>query len=189
MPYADNQGVRIHYQIEGLGHPLVLQHGFTESIEDWYECGYVDALRRDYRLILVDARGHGKSDKPMIRLIIHRKPGSAMSSRFWMLLVSKRRTFGVIRWGDGSGSAWLNLHPTVLTASWSVANTLLRAAWGIFVKWSAPVSTVAPTHFSPPFGRCSGQRKVLLQPGFGAPISGPISLFRRTASAWMNCWR
>jgi pimeloyl-ACP methyl ester carboxylesterase len=42
----------------------VLQHGFTESVEDWYESGYVEALRPDYRLILIDARGHGASDKP-----------------------------------------------------------------------------------------------------------------------------
>jgi pimeloyl-ACP methyl ester carboxylesterase len=64
MAYADNRGVRIHYRVEGSGPPLVLQHGFTSSIEDWYEAGYVDALERDYRLILVDARGHGDSDKP-----------------------------------------------------------------------------------------------------------------------------
>ena len=43
---------------------LVLQHGFSESVVDWYEAGYVDALRSDYRLILIDARGHGASDKP-----------------------------------------------------------------------------------------------------------------------------
>jgi pimeloyl-ACP methyl ester carboxylesterase len=42
----------------------VLQHGFSESVVDWYEVGYVDALRSDYRLILIDARGHGASDKP-----------------------------------------------------------------------------------------------------------------------------
>jgi len=64
MPYADNQGVRIHYRVEGEGPPLVLQHGFTGSIEDWYEAGYVDALRPAFRVILVDARGHGASDKP-----------------------------------------------------------------------------------------------------------------------------
>lgn len=64
MPYADSHGVRIHYRIEGAGRPLVLQHGFTESIEDWSECGYVDALSHDYQLILIDARGHGGSDKP-----------------------------------------------------------------------------------------------------------------------------
>jgi pimeloyl-ACP methyl ester carboxylesterase len=64
MPYADNGGVRIHYQVEGEGPALVLQHGFTESVVDWYEARYVDALRPYYRLILIDARGHGASDKP-----------------------------------------------------------------------------------------------------------------------------
>ena len=64
MPYADNGGARIHYQVEGEGPPLVLQHGFSESVVDWYEAGYVDALRSAYRLILIDARGHGASDKP-----------------------------------------------------------------------------------------------------------------------------
>jgi pimeloyl-ACP methyl ester carboxylesterase len=30
----------------------------------WYDNGYVDPLKRDYMLILIDARGHGDSDKP-----------------------------------------------------------------------------------------------------------------------------
>ena len=64
MPYASNQAIRIHYQVEGEGPPLVIQHGFTDSMETWYELGYVDMLKSDYRLILVDARGHGQSDKP-----------------------------------------------------------------------------------------------------------------------------
>jgi pimeloyl-ACP methyl ester carboxylesterase len=64
MPYTDSKQVRIHYRVEGEGPSLVLQHGFLQSIEDWYECGYVDALKNDYRLVLVDARGHGSSDKP-----------------------------------------------------------------------------------------------------------------------------
>jgi pimeloyl-ACP methyl ester carboxylesterase len=64
MPYANNAGVRIHYEIEGDGPALVLQHGFTQSLEDWTECGYVAPLRPKYRMILVDARGHGGSDKP-----------------------------------------------------------------------------------------------------------------------------
>src|SRR5207237_3323115 len=64
MPYANNQGVRIHYRVEGEGLPLVLQHGYTQSLEHWYQCGYVDALKAHYRLVLVDARGHGGSDKP-----------------------------------------------------------------------------------------------------------------------------
>ena len=64
MPYVSNQGVRIHYQVEGDGPPLVLQHGITWNLRFWYYRGYVDALKGDYRLILIDARGHGASDKP-----------------------------------------------------------------------------------------------------------------------------
>ena len=29
MPYADSDGVSTHYELEGAGAPLVLQHGFT----------------------------------------------------------------------------------------------------------------------------------------------------------------
>ena len=64
MPYAINQGIRIHYQVEGEGSPLVLQHGIFWSMEGWSRVGYVDALKPNYRLILIDARGHGASDKP-----------------------------------------------------------------------------------------------------------------------------
>jgi pimeloyl-ACP methyl ester carboxylesterase len=64
MPYASNAGVRIHYEVEGGGKPLVLQHGFTSSLEDWRQCGYVAALRDHFHLILIDVRGHGGSDKP-----------------------------------------------------------------------------------------------------------------------------
>lgn len=63
MPFAINQDVRIHYQVEGKGPPLVLQHGFTQNLKRCYMAGYVDLLKSDYQLILIDARGHGESDK------------------------------------------------------------------------------------------------------------------------------
>ncbi len=62
--FVENDGVKIHYEVEGEGPPLVLVHWFTGSLEDWRVFGYVDALKENYRLILIDARGHGKSDKP-----------------------------------------------------------------------------------------------------------------------------
>ena len=64
MPYADSNGVTIHYHVEGDGPPLVLQHGFSGSLHEWHEGGYVEPLGRDYRLILTDTRGHGRSGKP-----------------------------------------------------------------------------------------------------------------------------
>lgn len=64
VPYADNQGVKIHYEVEGEGAPLVLLHGLSETNEIWRLSSYVESLKKEYRLILVDARGHGDSDKP-----------------------------------------------------------------------------------------------------------------------------
>jgi len=64
MPDATNLGVKIHYEVEGSGPPLVLAHGLGYSGEDWRDFRYVDLMRQDFQLILVDHRGHGKSDKP-----------------------------------------------------------------------------------------------------------------------------
>ncbi len=59
-----NEGTRIRYEVEGRGAPLVMAHGATVGLEMWHELGYMDALRPEHRLILIDARGHGQSDKP-----------------------------------------------------------------------------------------------------------------------------
>ena len=64
MPYVDNSGVKIHYHVEGDGPPLVMQHGLTNSLQTWYAYGFVEELDKEYRLILVHARGHGRSGKP-----------------------------------------------------------------------------------------------------------------------------
>lgn len=64
MPYANNHGVRIHYELEGEGPPLILLHGLSTDLGLWHDCGFVKSLRNDYKLVLIDARGHGSSDKP-----------------------------------------------------------------------------------------------------------------------------
>jgi pimeloyl-ACP methyl ester carboxylesterase len=111
MPYTDNRGVRVHYRIEGAGPPLVLQHGFTQSVEDWYECGYVDALSRDYRLILVDARGHGGSDKPhdSSTYPLEKRVSDVVAVMRWR---SIRLISGAIRWAAGSALGWRNTSRT-----------------------------------------------------------------------------
>lgn len=66
MPYAVSKGVRTWYEVEGEGTPLVLHIGGFGSVEDWRrdDVRYTEALRDRYRLILLDPRGQGKSDKP-----------------------------------------------------------------------------------------------------------------------------
>lgn len=64
MSYVNHKGTLIQYAVEGAGPPLVLHHGMSENIMCWHHSGMVEALRRQYRLIMFDARGHGGSDKP-----------------------------------------------------------------------------------------------------------------------------
>ncbi|HTD03471.1 alpha/beta hydrolase [Undibacterium sp.] len=64
MPYATNNGIRIYYEVHGDGEPLVLLHGFSSASKLWHMAGYVAGLKRSHRLILIDLRGHGLSDKP-----------------------------------------------------------------------------------------------------------------------------
>ncbi|MFX1312200.1 MAG: alpha/beta fold hydrolase [Promethearchaeota archaeon] len=65
MPYFTNDGVKIHYEIEGEGPTVVMIHGFASSLEgNWKQTNWVNFLKDKYQLILIDCRGHGKSDKP-----------------------------------------------------------------------------------------------------------------------------
>jgi pimeloyl-ACP methyl ester carboxylesterase len=62
-----SDGVRIYYERIGQGPPVVLHHGSTQTLKRWHMCGYVEALRGRFDLILIDPRGHGGSDKPYDR--------------------------------------------------------------------------------------------------------------------------
>ena len=64
MLYAASEGVRIHFRVEGTGPPLVLLHGFGVSGDAWRTGGHVEALSDQFQVITMDARGHGRSDKP-----------------------------------------------------------------------------------------------------------------------------
>ena len=61
MPYASNADIRIHYELEGDGPPLVLHTGFCSSVQDCYTLGYLDALKTDYQLVLLDPQVRAKA--------------------------------------------------------------------------------------------------------------------------------
>jgi pimeloyl-ACP methyl ester carboxylesterase len=65
MPFVNNNGIKIHYEVEGQGPALLLAHGLSTSMEQWRARGYTEELSGNHMLILVDTRGHGGSDKPI----------------------------------------------------------------------------------------------------------------------------
>lgn len=62
--FFDSNGVRIRYVEQGTGEPIVLIHGNGGSLQGWIDAGILPNLARDYRVVAIDARGHGKSGKP-----------------------------------------------------------------------------------------------------------------------------
>jgi len=50
---------KIYFEEYGKGNPLILVHGYTESIKIWSD--YKESLSKEFRLILIDLPGHGNS--------------------------------------------------------------------------------------------------------------------------------
>jgi pimeloyl-ACP methyl ester carboxylesterase len=60
--FADIDGVRIHYQEKGAGPALVLIHGYGSLAYTWKDV--FDPLSQKFRVIAMDLKGFGFSDKP-----------------------------------------------------------------------------------------------------------------------------
>jgi pimeloyl-ACP methyl ester carboxylesterase len=65
MPTFNSDGVNIHFEDQGSGAPVILVHGFASRAEhNWGLTGWYKTLTPRYRVIALDCRGHGQSDKP-----------------------------------------------------------------------------------------------------------------------------
>ena len=68
MAHFEHDGCSLHYEEYGQGPPLLLLHGLGSSCRDWeYQ---IPVLAEQYRVIAMDMRGHGRSDKPRERYSI-----------------------------------------------------------------------------------------------------------------------
>lgn len=62
--FFDSNGVRIRYVEQGRGDVIVLIHGNGSSLNSWVDSGVLPNLAKNYRVVALDARGHGQSGKP-----------------------------------------------------------------------------------------------------------------------------
>lgn len=62
MPTVNIRGVRIAYEEAGEGLPIIFIHGFPLSRRMWSP--QISTLSKKYRVIALDLRGFGESDKP-----------------------------------------------------------------------------------------------------------------------------
>ena len=60
-----SDGLEICFESFGQGTPIVLVHGWGSSLRgNWIDTGWVEALTSIRRVVALDVRGHGASDKP-----------------------------------------------------------------------------------------------------------------------------
>lgn len=63
--YTSFDGSRIYYEVNGSGPVVALVHGFIVTGESWKKTAlYADLLQKGFRVVTMDMRGNGKSDKP-----------------------------------------------------------------------------------------------------------------------------
>lgn len=65
MPTFNTNGIEIAYLDEGSGDPVLLIHGFASNATvNWVDTGWVrELVRAGFRVIAMDCRGHGASQK------------------------------------------------------------------------------------------------------------------------------
>ena len=93
MPFVENQGVKIYWDEEGSGEPLLLIMGLSYPSYMWHRTRPV--LAQTYRTIALDNRGVGQSDVPPGVYSIALMASDAAAARF-----------APFRWQKNGSPAW-----------------------------------------------------------------------------------
>jgi pimeloyl-ACP methyl ester carboxylesterase len=98
--FTTNDGVKIYYEAKGNGKPLVMIHGWscTGRFFDWN----FDELAKSCRVIRVDLRGHGQSDKPTCGYTILRFAKDIHE----MIEALKLKDVTLLGWSMGGSVVW-----------------------------------------------------------------------------------
>ena len=108
--YLDANGVKLRYIDAGKGEAIVLLHGGTSRLESWITPGVVDNLSKDFRVIVFDARGHGKSDSPREPAAYGRQQALDVVRILDALKIDKAHIIG-FSLGSSTVAQLLTLHP------------------------------------------------------------------------------
>jgi pimeloyl-ACP methyl ester carboxylesterase len=94
--YAPINGVRIWYAIFGSGEPVIMLHGGLANSNYW---GYqVPVLAKQYQVIVMDSRGHGRSTRDETPYSYHLMAKDVIGLMDFL----KIRKAAIVGWSDGA---------------------------------------------------------------------------------------
>ncbi|HTO09280.1 MAG TPA: alpha/beta hydrolase [Myxococcota bacterium] len=91
-------GAELHVETDGAGEPLLLLHGMGGCSQDWRHAGR-ESLAREYRLVALDARGHGRSTNPQGGFS-HRQLAADVRAALDALGIARCRAIGLSMGGN-----------------------------------------------------------------------------------------
>jgi len=130
--YVEIYGVKLYYETAGSGPPLLYLHGGLSSGKDFSK--YVPELSKDFKVITVDRRGHGRSyddDRPYS----YSSMADQMNSFLERMGIRKA---SVIGWSDGGvvGYHLAGRYPSRVTRLAAFgANTLVGGMTESSIEW------------------------------------------------------
>ncbi|MCL6698228.1 alpha/beta hydrolase [Sphingomonas sp. NSE70-1] len=143
-------GVELYYDVRGSGEPLILLHGFGMCAAEWAPTAV--ELAKQYRVITVDARGHGRSTNPSNKFS-HRQAAEDVRALMDNLGIAQARAIGF----SSGGMTLLQLstsHPDRLSKM-----VVVGAAYEFQEQARAMLSGVAKDGLPPPvldgFRKCA----------------------------------
>jgi len=96
-------GFEMYYEVHGQGEPLLLLHGFMMSSDEWVPI--IPNVSKEYRVIIPDLRGHGRSTNPSGSELLSRQSALDVFALLNELEVEKFKGMGI----SGGGMTLLHM--------------------------------------------------------------------------------
>ena len=99
--YVQAKDAKLYYEVYGKGHPIVLLHGglFGSTVE---MTDFIEKLKKNYQVIAISTRGHGKSEIGTEPLTLEQRANDAMA----VINAVTRDSVIVLGFSDGGYSAY-----------------------------------------------------------------------------------
>ncbi|MGH6993734.1 MAG: alpha/beta fold hydrolase [Caulobacteraceae bacterium] len=133
MPKLNRDGVEIYYEIHGEGPALLLSHGYSATSQMWR--GQVGPLSENWKVVVWDMRGHGRSDYPEDQALYSEEATVADMAALLDVVRAKRAIVGGLSLGGYMSLAFHLTHPErvrallVIDTGPGYRNDEARAGW------------------------------------------------------------